>query len=393
MVKETVTFRNIPLSTPLVKGHAWKYVKDCLDTAWVSSAGAYVDRFESAVAHYVDRRYAIACVNGTAALHTALMVMDLKPGEEVIMPDLTFASPAFAIKYMGAFPVFIDVEKDHWQIDPQKLKDFLAAGCRRQGEKLVDRKTRRALKGILPVHLLGHPCDMDAVIKLAKKYKLWVIEDAAESFGAQYKSEKVASHADISCLSFNGNKIITCGGGGMILTDNKKWAQQARYLTTQAKDDPLEYIHHAVGYNYRLTNVAAALGLAQMEHLNEFINKKRAIARRYQQGLGGVEGLSVFKEAPWARSTFWLNTILVDQRNFGLTSRALLKVLAKRQVQARTLWHPLSGLAVFRDCYAHGIEESTRLYQQALSLPSSVHLTDQDQDHVIDLIQEAGQRR
>ena len=179
----------------------------------------------------------------------------------------------------------------------------------------------------------------------------------------------------------------------MILTDNKKWAQQARYLTTQAKDDPLEYIHHAVGYNYRLTNVAAALGLAQMEHLNEFINKKRAIARRYQQGLGGVEGLSVFKEAPWARSTFWLNTILVDQRNFGLTSRALLKVLAKRQVQARTLWHPLSGLAVFRDCYAHGIEESTRLYQQALSLPSSVHLTDQDQDHVIDLIQEAGQRR
>ena len=223
----------IPLSEPNICGNEWHYVKECLDTGWVSSVGSFVDRFEGAVATYTARKYAVACASGTSALHTALLVGGVTANDEVIMPALTFAAPAFAVRYTGAWPVFIDVEPSYLQLDLEKLSAFLSQECKVLRGKLINRRTKRTVKAIVPVHLLGHPVEMVALMKLARRYGLIVIEDVAESIGSQIQGKKTGSHADIACFSFNGNKIITCGGGGMLTTNDPRMAKRARHLTTQ----------------------------------------------------------------------------------------------------------------------------------------------------------------
>jgi perosamine synthetase len=376
----------IPLSSPKLSGNEWRYIKDCIDTGWVSSVGSYVNRFESFCADYTKRKFAVACINGTSALHTAFLVAGIKPNDEVIAPALTFVAPANAVRYTGAFPVFVDVDKDFWQIDCQKLEAFLKHECTIKKGLPVNRHTGRTIKAIVPVDLLGHPVDMDAILKIARRYNLLVIEDAAESIGAEYKSSKVGQKADITCLSFNGNKVITCGGGGMLVTNNKKWAEQARYLTTQAKDDPIEYIHSEIGYNYRLTNIQAALGLAQMEKLDSYVKIKRSLAKRYDQALSKIEGIELPKEASWAKSTYWLYTILVDKKVYGMDCRTLMHALTKKGIQSRPLWHPLQSLKPFKDCYGHDISVANDLYKRALSIPSSVGLTLKEQTLIIEAI-------
>jgi perosamine synthetase len=378
--------KQIPLSIPYLKGREWRYVKQTLDTAWVSSAGPFVNRFEDAVAQYLGRKHAVACSSGTAALHTALMAARVGMDEEVVLPALTFAAPAFAVRYTGAFPVFIDVDPDYWQIDVSKLRDFLLKECHRVRGKLINAHTKRTVRAIIPVHLLGHPVDMSAIMKVAKDFGLLVIEDAAESLGAEYKDQKVGSQADIACLSFNGNKIITAGGGGMISTDNRQFAERARYLTTQAKDDPIEYIHNEIGYNYRLSNVQAAIGLAQMERLCMHVEKKREIARIYDCELAEIEGIKLPQEAPWARSIFWLYTILVDNKRYDMDRRGLMKKLSGYRIQSRPLWHPLPSLPVFKSCYAYQISVANDLYGEALSLPSSVSLCRTDQRRIAGIL-------
>jgi perosamine synthetase len=265
----------IPLCVPEIRGNEWDYIKECLDSNWVSSVGAFVDRFEGAVANYVGTEHAVATVSGTAALHIALLVAGVQPDDEVLVPTLSFIAPANAIRYVGAWPVFIDAEPIHWQMDPVKVQGFLENECRSQGGNLINRTTGRRVKAILPVHILGHPCDMDPILEVADRYELITIEDATESLGAQYKKRMAGKLGQIACFSFNGNKLITTGGGGMIVTDNQAWAERARYLTTQAKDDPIEYFHSEIGYNYRLTNIQAAMGVAQMEQIENFINQKK----------------------------------------------------------------------------------------------------------------------
>ncbi len=372
----------IPLSVPHIAGNELRYVKECLETGWVSSVGSFVDRFEKAVAALSGRKYAVACVNGTSALHLALLSLKLEPGDEVIVPALTFAAPANAIRYAGCYPVFIDVDKEYWQIDPQKLSDFLYQGCVMTDGQLINRATNRKVKALMPVHLLGHSADMDALLRLAREFKLKVIEDAAESIGSLYKGRPVGHEGDIACYSFNGNKIITCGGGGMLVTDDESAAARAKYLSTQAKDDGVEYIHHEIGYNYRLTNLQAAVGLAQLEMLPAFVQKKQAIARRYSAAFASLEGLTLPGQASWSTSTFWLYTVLVDESR-GKNSRELMKVLADQGIQTRPLWHPLHTLKPFKDAYAFKITITDQLYRQALSLPSSVALSEADQDKVI----------
>ena len=376
----------IPLSQPYIAGQEWKYLKECLDTGWVSSVGAYVNSFERKVADYIGCQHAVACVNGTSALHTALLVMGLEPNEEVIVPTLTFVAPANAIRYCGAYPVFMDVDKKYWQMDVSKLSDFLKKECLFQNKKLVNKHTRRVIRGIMPVHLLGHPVDMTEVMALAKKHHLWVVEDAAESIGALYKGSKVGSIGDIGCFSFNGNKIITAGGGGMLVTDTKDWQQKAQYLITQAKDDPQEYIHEEIGYNYRLTNIQAAVGVAQMEVLDSYIQTKKRIAGRYNKGLSDIKGLTLPQEAPWAQSIWWLYTILIDKKKFSQSSRNLLKTLSQKGIETRSLWHPLDTLKPFQSCFAYHVKVAYQLYEQALSLPSCVNLTETQQHFVIDQI-------
>ncbi len=376
----------IPLCVPELGGNEWAYVKECLDTNWVSSVGAFVDRFERAVAERVGVRYAVATVNGTAALHIALLLAGVQPGDEVITSTLTFIAPANAIRYVGAWPVFVDAEPDYWQMDVDKLASFLELGCRWVNGALRNTATGRRVRAILPVHVLGHPVDMDPVLALAERFGLTVIEDATESLGARYRGRAVGSLGSTACFSFNGNKLITTGGGGMLVTNDEALARRARYLTTQAKDDPIEYVHHTVGYNYRLTNVLAAMGVAQMEQLDHHLAAKRRIAARYREGLADVPGLTCMREAPWAESAFWMFTVLVDEAEFGLGSRALLAELARRKIQCRPLWQPLHESTAHMGAFATDCSVAVQLNRTALSLPCSVGLSEHDQQYVIDQI-------
>lgn len=377
---------SIPLCVPEIRGNEWKYIKECLDTGWVSSIGSFVDRFERELASYVGTKYAVATVNGTAALHIALLVAGVQPGDEVVVSTLTFVAPANAIRYVGAWPVFVDAEPEHWQMDPQKVVEFLEQGCCWTNGELRNKTTDRRVKAILPVHILGHPVDIDPILEAARKYNLVVIEDATESLGAKCRGRMVGHIGDIACLSFNGNKIITTGGGGMILIDNQEWERKARYLTTQAKDDPVEYIHNEIGYNYRLTNIQAAMGCAQLEQLDEYIAAKRRIARTYSEALRAVPGIMPMREAPWAYSIFWMYTLLADEAQYGMDSRNILHRLAEAGIQSRPLWQPLHLSLAHKGAFSVGGAVSERLNRIAISLPSYTGISPQEQLYVINKI-------
>lgn len=272
----THSYKHIPLSVPEISGNEWKYVKDCLDTGWVSSVGNYVTRFEEMVAHYVGTKYAVATVNGTSALHVSLIACEIQPNDEVIVPTLTFIAPANVIRYCNAYPVFMDCDADTLCINIQKVTDFITKEYEQRDDGYTyNKKTNRRIKAIIPVHIFGHPSDMDGLLEVCRGKNIDIIEDATESLGSEYKGQKTGSFGKIGCFSFNGNKIITTGGGGMIVTNDESIAKRIRHLTTQAKSDPFEYDHDEIGFNYRLTNVQAAMGVAQMERLDEFIAFKR----------------------------------------------------------------------------------------------------------------------
>ena len=376
----------IPLAEPEIRGNEWHYVQECLETGWVSTAGAYVNRFEEQVAAYVGSRHAVATNSGTAALHVALLAAGVLPEDEVIVSALTFVAPANAIRYTGAWPVFIDADPRYWQLDPDKLGEFLERECSYVGGELRNNISRRRVTAIIPVHILGHPADMDAIVGLARQYGIAVVADAAESLGAEYKGRPVGSQGDVACFSFNGNKVITAGGGGMVVTDNDEWAERVRYLTTQAKDDPVEYVHGEIGFNYRLTNIHAAVGLAQLERLDAHIAAKREIAANYKRGLEGVQGLAWADVAEWAAPIYWLSTLLVDAEVYGMDSRALMARLREAKIQSRPLWHPINSLKPFNACVAYRVEVADRLYRDGLSLPSSVGLKSEDQERIIQII-------
>lgn len=373
----------IPLCIPHLGGNEWQYVKECLDTNFVSSVGPFVDRFERAIAARMGAAYAVATVNGTAALHVALRVAGVKANDEVLVSTLTFIAPVNAIRYLGAVPVFIDAEPDHWQMDGHAVADFLNQQCVRRNGGLFNRASGRQVRAIVPVHILGHPVDMDAILALARQFDLRVIEDATESLGAEYRGRRVGTLGDIGCFSFNGNKLITTGGGGMIVTDDKVLADNAKYLTTQAKDDAVEFVHGEIGYNYRLTNIQAALGVAQLERLDDHIAAKRAITRRYDAELGGLSGVGIPMVASWASSVHWLYTVRIDPHAFGQTSRQLMQTLQDAGVQSRPLWQPAHRSPSQADVPSCDCPVADRLNGEALSLPSSVGLTNAEQDRVI----------
>ena len=383
----------IPLSVPEIRGNEWIYVRECLDTGWVSSVGSYVSRFENDLATKVGCGHGVATVNGTAALHIALLVAGIQPDDEVLVSTLTFIAPANAIRYVGAWPVFIDAEPIHWQMDVEKLRTFIEHDCEWRNGNLRNKRTRRRVKAIIPVHILGHPVEMDPLVQLARKWNLLIIEDATESLGSKYNGHMVGSLGDISCFSFNGNKLITCGGGGMLVTNDSAWAQKARYLTTQAKDNPIEYVHNEVGYNYRLTNVLAAMGCAQLERLDEYVAVKREHARYYSMTLSQLDGITVMSEADNAQSTFWLYTVQIDESKFGLTSRQLMEILERQRIQTRPLWQPLHLARPYEQCTRIVSGVSERLYRDGLSLPCSVGLRSADRDRVVDAVQKAMQER
>jgi perosamine synthetase len=364
----------IPIAVPELSGREWSYVKECLDTNWVSSAGPFVERFEREMAEVSGSRFGVAVSSGTAAIHTALMVAGIQPNDEVLVSTFGFVAPANAINYCGAHPVFIDADPDHWQMDPSLVRRFLEKECQVKKGRLLNKRTQREVRAIMPVHVLGHPCDMDALVELARRFELCLIEDAAESLGATYKKRPIGGLGDLGCFSFNGNKVITSGGGGMLVCNDPLLAKKARHLTTQAKVDDNRFTHDQVGFNYRLTNIQAALGCAQLEQLNSFVEKKRKIAKTYAEHLEGVDGIALMPQAPWARSSYWMYTLLVFKRQFGIDSHSLVDALAKDGICAQTRWQPLHQTQAH--CHSQRVLSGVadRLYHQALSLPCSVGL-------------------
>ena len=381
--------RRLPLSEPLINGNEWVYVKECLDTGWVSSAGGFVDRFEREVSAFVGASHGIATVTGTAALHAALLSVGVQADDEVLVSDLTFVAPVNAIRYCGAHPVFMDATLDTWQMDAAKVERFLIAECERYEGACVNRRTGRRVSAIVPVHILGLACEIDRIVAVARAHGVQVVEDATEALGVSYQDRHVGTFGDAGVFSFNGNKIITSGGGGMVVTDDEACARQVRYLTTQAKDDPIEYDHHEVGFNYRLTNVQAAIGVAQLEQLDRFIERKRAISEAYRLGCSGIGGITPMPRPAGIDSNYWLYTILLKSGIPLETRKGIVGRLREEGIEARPLWHTIHDLPPFCAFQAFQIKNAVTLYTRAICLPSGAGLLDEDVERTIDALTRA----
>ncbi|HRC33793.1 MAG TPA: LegC family aminotransferase [Bacteroidia bacterium] len=368
----------IPLSVPNINGNEWKYVKDCLDTGWISAVGSYVDKFEQTMAAYTGAKYAVAVANGTCALHLSCLLMNIQQGDGVIVPDITFIASVNSIKQCGAEPILMDVNEQNWQMDLQLLESFLSTDCEIINGICAIKKSKRKIKAIMPVHVLGHMCNMQKLKSIAIKFNLKVIEDATEALGSTYKSKHAGTMGDIGCLSFNGNKIISTGGGGVILTNNKEIAKLAKHLSTQAKTSPEEYIHDANGFNYRMVNILAAIGMAQMEQLPSFLHKKKDIAEQYHKKLNGVGDIQFIETEKNVVPNNWLFTIRTKKR------KALFQHLKNSGVQSRPLWQPMHMLAIHsKHLFVTKNNISTILYNDCLSIPCSTDLKIKDQSIVI----------
>ncbi len=374
----------IPLSIPNIAGNEWKYVKDCLDTGWISSVGEYVTRFEKMVADFVGAAYGVAAVNGTAALHIALLLSGVKQDDYVILPNLTFVASANSIKYLGADPLLIDADPDLWQMDLDLLEEFLENETDEKNGELIYIKDGRRISAIMPVHILGNMCDMDRFLSIIKKYPLTIVEDSTEALGTKYSGKSAGTFSPMGCFSFNGNKIISTGGGGVIVTDDEMLAKKAKHITTTAKARPDEYYHDEVAYNYRLVNVLAAIGVAQMELLPGFMKRKQECVAFYKNALTGVADIRFQKELPQVKTNGWLFTIQTDKQ------KQLLDHLNARNILSRRFWMPMNKLPMYKDCiYIHQQDRADYIYHTCLSIPCSTNITDEDMQIVADAIKEA----
>jgi perosamine synthetase len=374
----------IPLSLPNLAGNEWEYVKQCLDTGWISTAGSFVDRFEVEFAQYLGVESSVSVVNGTAALHIALQLLGVENNDLVIMPNVTFVASANAISYVGAAPLLIDIDQNSWQMDLDILESFLSTDCKLDSSKtLVHIETNRKISALMIVHVQGNICDMDRLLAICNDYKLPVLEDAAEALGAKYKGQYAGTLGDIGCFSFNGNKIMSTGGGGMIVSRHSEYLKRAKHLTTTAKTDALTYFHDEVGYNYRLVNVLAALGVAQLEQLDSFIASKINTAAYYRDNLSGVGDIGFQLVQEGVQSNEWLFTITTS------SMQELLDHLNARGVMSRPFWIPMNQLPMYREnLYVHHSDISARVHGSAVSIPCSTSISEADLKQVVSCIKQ-----
>ena len=366
--------RSYLLHEPEFSGREWEYVKDCIDTGMVSSVGAYVDKFEGMLEQYTGAKHAVAVVNGTAGLHIALKLAGVIPGDEVLVPAMTFVASANAVAYCGASPHFVDSEERTLGMDPEKLKDYLKSVAELRSGTCCNKKTGKVIRAMLPVHTFGHPVRLEELLKLATDFHINLVEDAAESIGSLYHGKHTGTFGLLGVLSFNGNKTITTGGGGAILTNDRDLAKRAKHLTTTAKiPHAWNFRHDEVGYNYRLPNLNAALGCAQLEQLPGFLKSKRKLYRLYQAAFQSVIGGDLFSEAAGCQSNFWLQTLIL-QRGRERELEPILERLHKEKIQARPVWTPLHRLAPFQSFPCMNLQTTENLAQRILNLPSSASL-------------------
>ena len=366
----------VSLHEPQFLGNEKSYVLECLDTGWVSSAGRFVDTFEKQLAEYTGVGWAVAVVNGTAALHVCLVLAGVEAGDEVLMPTLTFVATANAVSYLGAVPHFVDSEARTLGLDPVKLADHLRDVAEVRGNECFNRHTGRRLRAVVPMHTFGHPVDLEPLLELCHAHHLALVEDAAESLGSFYKGKHTGGWGRVAALSFNGNKIITTGGGGAILTNDETLARWAKHLTTTAKlPHRWAYLHDQVGYNYRLPNLNAALGCAQLERLPGLLQKKRTLAERYVEAFRGFEEAHIFTEPAFARSNYWLNVLLLDAASEGHRD-ALLDASHGAGFMTRPVWTPMHHLPMYRQAPRMDLSTAESLSQRIINLPSSPQLVD-----------------
>ncbi|MDP6785663.1 MAG: LegC family aminotransferase [Rhodospirillales bacterium] len=362
------------LHEPEIAGREWEYVKECLDTGWVSTAGAYVERFEAMLADVTGVAHAVATVNGTAALHGALAVAGVAAGDEVIVPALTFVATANAVAYLGARPHFADSEERTLGLDAARLADHLERITDSRDGRCVNTRTGRPITAVVCMHAFGHPVDLDALEAVCRRFGLVLIEDAAESLGTYYKGRHTGAWGQLSILSFNGNKTVTTGGGGAILTNDADLAHTARHLTTTAKvPHAWDFVHDRIGFNYRMPNVNAAIGCAQLERLDDFVERKRRLAQAYAAALDGIAGVRFFAEPEFARSNYWLNLFLLDP-GMAHCRDDLLTLCHERGLLARPAWTPMHQLAVYADEERMDLGVAEDIYRRLINLPSSPRL-------------------
>ncbi|MBE0617460.1 MAG: LegC family aminotransferase [Proteobacteria bacterium] len=364
----------VPLHEPVFGGEEWAFVKECLDTGWVSSAGKFVDRFEDDLAAYTGATRAVAVVNGTAALHLCLQLAGVRPGDEVLVPALTFVATANAVAYCGAVPHFVDSEERTLGVDPARLGAYLREVVEQRGGEAWHRTTGRRLAALVPMHAFGHPVDLDPLAELCAAYGIPMVEDAAESLGTFYKGRHTGNHGRLAALSFNGNKILTTGGGGAILTNDPELGRLAKHLSTTAKlPHPWAFLHDQTGYNYRMPNLNAALGCAQLEQLPRFLEAKRALAERYRRAFAGVEGVRFFVEPAFATSNYWLNVLLLDEDCAHLLEH-VLEQTNREGIMTRPAWTLMPDLPMYRDCPSMDLAGARSLAGRLLNIPSSANL-------------------
>lgn len=361
----------VALHEPRFDGNEWLYLKECLDSNYVSSVGKYVDQFEKSLANYTGAKYAISVVNGTAALQIALKLAGVNCGEEVLVPALTFIATANAISYLGAIPHFVDSEETTLGIDVVKLREYLSANTEEQSGLCINRSTKRVIRALVPMHTFGHPSDLEQLLLIARDFNLVLVEDAAESLGSFYKGQHTGTFGLLGSLSFNGNKTITTGGGGAILTNDEALARRAKHLTTTAKiSHKWEFDHDEIGYNYRMPNINAALGCAQIEKLPEKITAKRELFKRYTEEFKLISGASIFEESSNSQSNYWLQTLLLEDDSLSLRD-SVLDACNNVGIMTRPVWKLMSNIAPYGNSPAMSLEGANSLYRRAINLPSS----------------------
>ena len=371
--------KRIYLSSPHMGGTEIKYVNDAFNTNWVAPLGPNVDAFEHSLADYCGIKHAAALSSGTAAIHLALIILGIKPGDEVIASSFTFSATVNPIVYTGAIPVLIDSEPHTWNMDPDLLE-----------KAIIDRRSGnsgRKVKAIIVVHLYGMPANIDRIIEIANKYEIPVIEDAAEALGSKFRGTQVGTFGKAGILSFNGNKIITTSGGGALISNDKEIIDRARFLATQARDKAPHYQHSHIGYNYRMSNVLAGIGLGQMEVIDERVKARRKNFLFYKEHLLKYKGISFLEEPGKSYfSNYWLTTILLDPAETGVTREDLQAALENENIESRPLWKPMHLQPVFSSCPAYVNGTSEELFKNGLCLPSGSNLTDKDRSEIMDVI-------
>lgn len=372
IIKRTIGSKEdfVSLHEPRFFENEWDYVRECLDSTFVSSVGHYVDRFEEMLAEYTGVKSVIAVVNGTSALHIALMLAGVERGDEVLTPALSFVASSNAVMYCGAIPHFVDSEERTLGLDPHKLADYLADLAEIRDDGCYNKTTGRRIRAVIPVHTFGHPVDLEPLFEVSQRFKIQMVEDAAESLGTLYKGQHTGNWGRLSVLSFNGNKIITTGGGGAILTNDEKMGKLAKHITTTAKlPHRWEYFHDQLGYNYRMPNINAALGCAQLEKLTSFVESKRNLAKRYSEAFTGLGGVTFVMEPLFARSNYWLNAILVSD---GIRTRdSILELTNSCGVMTRPAWVLMHKLPMYADFPKMDLSVAESLEARLINIPSS----------------------